>query len=88
MSTTDVFHDGYPLSGWRFSIAPCWFPDLFTAGFFWTITRNVITATLLSGFIQPALIVGAFYLMHRATGMRSEPLQTVSLLGVSVWITL
>jgi hypothetical protein len=86
--TTDILHDGYPFSGWRFSIAPCWFPDLFISGLFWIFTHNVITATLLAGFIQLALIVGAFDLMRRAIGVRSEALQTVSLLGVSAWITL
>jgi hypothetical protein len=86
--TTDILHDGYPLSGWRFSIAPCWFPDLFTTGLFWVFTHNAITATLLAGFIQLALIVGAFHLMRRAIGLGSASLQTVLLLGVSVWITL
>jgi hypothetical protein len=56
----DLFKDGFPFSGWTFSIAPCWFPDVFLAGAFWAITRNAITATLLSGFVQPALLVGAF----------------------------
>lgn len=86
--STDTFRDGYSFSGWRFSIAPCWFPDLFTAGLFWIFTQNAITATLLAGFIQLALIVGAFYLVRRAICLRNEPLQTVSLLGVSACITL
>jgi hypothetical protein len=86
--TTDVLSDGYPFSGWRFSIAPCWFPDLITPGLFWIFTHNAITATLLAGFIQLALIVGAFELMRRAIGVQSEAFQTVSLLGVSVLLTL
>lgn len=86
--TTDVLQDGYPFSGWRFSIAPCWFPDLFITGLFWILTHNAITATLLAGFIQLALIVGAFELMRRTIGVRSGAFQTVFLLGVSVWITL
>ena len=86
--TTDILHDGYSLSGWRFSIAPCWFPDLFTTGLFWVFTHKAITATLLAGFIQLALIVGAFHLIRRAIGMGSASLQMVLLLGVSVWITL
>lgn len=86
--TTDVLQDGYPLSGWRFSIAPCWFPDIFATGVFWVLTRNPIAATLLAGFIQLALIVGAFQLMRKAVGLGSASLQTVLLLGVSIAITL
>jgi hypothetical protein len=86
--TTDIFRDHYAFSGWRFSIAPCWFPDVVTSGLFWIFTHNVITATLLAGFIQLALIVGAFHLTRRAIGLRGEPFLTVSLLGVSAWITL
>jgi hypothetical protein len=86
--TTDVVKDGYPFSGWRFSIAPCWFPDLFTTGLIWLVTRNPILATLLAGFIQLPLIVGAFYLVHRAIRLGSGSLQTVSLLGVSIALTL
>ena len=86
--TTDIVHDGYPLSGWRFSIAPCWFPDIFATGLFWVLTRNAIAATLLGGFIQLALIAGAFHLMRKAIGLGSASLQTVLLLAVAVWITL
>src|ERR1700687_754034 len=39
---TDLLVDHYRLSGWVFSIAPCWFPDLALTGVFWMITRNVI----------------------------------------------
>ena len=63
---TDTFIDGYSLSGWQFSIAPCWFPDLVLVGLFFGLTQNVILATLLAGFIQIALIVGAFVLVRKA----------------------
>lgn len=86
--TTDILRDGYSLSGWRFSIAPCWVPDVFLSGFFWIVTRNPIAATLLAGFIQPVLIIGAFFLIRQAIGLGSAALQNVFLLGVSVWIAL
>jgi hypothetical protein len=86
--TTDVIGDKYSFSGWRFSIAPCWFPDVFTTGVFWILTHNVIIATLLAGFIQLGLIVNAFGLARNAMAPQGESLQTVFLLGVSVWITL
>ena len=86
--TTDILRDGYSLSGWRFSIAPCWAPDVFLTGFFWVVTRNPIAATLLAGFIQPALIVGAFFLIRKAIGLGSAVLQNVFLLAVSAWIAL
>ncbi len=85
--TIDTLKDGFPLSGWRFSIAPCWFPDLFACGFFWIVTRSAVLATLFAGFIQLPLIVWAFDLARRAIGIKA-PLQTVFLLGVSVAITL
>ncbi|HVT94601.1 MAG TPA: hypothetical protein VHD76_17265 [Bryobacteraceae bacterium] len=83
----DLFKDGFPFSGWTFSIAPCWFPDVFLAGAFWAITRNAITATLLSGFVQPALLVGAFYVIQKAARLGSS-LQTVFLLSVANWLAL
>jgi len=59
---TDVFFDGFGISGWHFSIAPCWFPDLATVGLFVGLTRNVVLATLLAGFVQ----IGALVLLCRA----------------------
>lgn len=85
---TDVLGDGFSLSGWRFSIAPCWFPDLFLSGLFWLVTRNPITATLLAGFLQLGLIVAAFSGMRAAVGLGDPPLQSVCLLAVSVTLTL
>jgi len=85
---TDVLGDGFSLSGWRFSIAPCWFPDVFLSGLFWIITRNPITATLLAGFVQVGLVVAAFFLIREAVGFGNPSLQNVFLLAVSVTITL
>jgi hypothetical protein len=85
---TDVFVDGYSLSGWQFSIAPCWFPDLVLVGLFLGLTHNVILATLLAGFIQIALIVGAFAVIRRAIRATGGAAQNILLLGTGVAITL
>ena len=66
----DVFHDHYSLSGWRFSIAPFWFPDVAITGIFWGLTRNPILATLLAGFIQVMLIVACFHLIASTIGLQ------------------
>ena len=86
--STDLFHDGYSLAGWRFSIAPVWFPDMFATGIFWALTRNVIVATLLAGFIQVGLIIGALHVIGKAVGVRSLPLQDSILLLVGVLVSL
>jgi hypothetical protein len=85
---TDVVWDRYPLSGWHFSIAPCWFPDLIASWIFVAITQNVILATLLAGFIQIALMIGAFALIRRAIAVSSPALQEVILLGIGAAVTL
>ena len=85
---TDTLIDGYSLSGWQFSIAPCWFPDLLLVGLFLGLTQNVILATLFAGFIQIALIVGAFVLIRRAVRTAQPAAQDVLLLGAGVAITL
>ena len=86
--STDVLGDGFSLSGWRFSIAPCWFPDIFATGFFWVVTRNPIAATLLAGSVQLGLLVAAFLVIRAAVGLGNRSLQNVFLLAVSVSITL
>lgn len=85
---TDTLSDGYSLSGWQFSIAPCWFPDVFLVGLFLGLTQNVILATLFAGFIQIALIVGAFGLIRKAVRTAHPAAQDVLLLGAGVAITL
>lgn len=85
---TDLFHDGYSLAGWHFSIAPCWFPDVAAAGLFWGITRNVIVATLLAGFIQVGIIVAALHVIGKVLGVRSLALQDSILLLVGTAIAL
>ena len=59
----DLFQDHYSISGWRFSIAPFWFPDLLVTGVFWLLTRNAILATFLAGFLQLFAIVAALHLI-------------------------
>lgn len=85
---SDLFLDGYAVSGWRFSIAPCWFPDLLLAGMFMAVTRNAILATLLAGFVQMGLLVGALRLCRKAIGIGGSGVQDVFLLATAVGITL
>jgi hypothetical protein len=85
---TDLFRDGYSLAGWHFSIAPCWFPDVALAGLFWALTQNVILATLLSGFVQVALLIGALRVIGKALGVRSAEFRDSVLLLVGVGIAL
>jgi hypothetical protein len=85
---TDVLQDGYSLSGWKFSIAPCWFPDLMGVGFFWFVTRNIIMSTLLGGFVQIGLIVGAFHIIGKAVGTRNIHTQDAFLLASGALITI
>lgn len=85
---TDILGDHFSLSGWRFSIAPCWFPDVFLSSLFWIVTRNAIAATLLAGFVQLGLLVGTFFVIREAVGLGNPPLQDVFLLAVSVTLTL
>ncbi len=68
----DVFQDHYSISGWRFSIAPFWFPDLLVTGLFWLLTRNPILATFLAGFLQMFAVVAALHLIARAIGMNDD----------------
>ena len=84
----DLFRDHYSISGWRFSIAPFWFPDLFVTGVFWLFTRNPIVATLLAGFLQMFAIVAALHLMGRAIGMTRLFLQDTVLLACGTALTL
>jgi hypothetical protein len=85
---TDVLQDGYSLSGWKFSIAPCWFPDFMSIGFFWLVTRNIVMSTLLGGFVQIGLIVGAFHIIGKAVGTRNIYTQDAFLLASGALITL
>ncbi len=85
---TDVLQDGYSLSGWKFSIAPCWFPDVMGVGFFWLVTRNIVMSTLLGGFVQIGLIVGAFRIIGKAVGTRNIHTQDAFLLASGALITL
>jgi hypothetical protein len=85
---TDVLQDGYSLSGWKFSIASCWFPDLMGVGLFWLVTRNIIASTLLGGFVQIGLIVGAFHIIGKAVGTRNIQMQDAFLLASGALITL
>jgi hypothetical protein len=85
---TDLFVDHYRLSGWAFSIAPCWLPDLAATGLFLAITGNVILATLLAGFIQIGLLVGALRLCQKVIGIGTSALQDIFLLATGAGLAL
>jgi hypothetical protein len=85
---TDVLQDGYSLSGWKFTIAPYWIPDLVDVGIFWLLTRNVIMSTLLGGSVNIVLIVGAFRIIGKAVGTRNIHTQDAFLLASGALITL
>jgi len=85
---TDLFHDGYSLRGWHFSIAPCWFPDVTAVGIFWAITHNVIAATLLAGLVQVVFIVGALHVIGRTLRSRFVAGQDSMLILVAVFCAL
>lgn len=85
---TDIFGDGFSLSGWRFSIAPCWFPDMLATGVFLALTHNVILATLLAGFFQIAVIAAALHVIGKAVGYGSLLLQDTLVLITGTGLTL
>ena len=85
---TDLFHDGYTLAGWHFSIAPCWFPDVTAVGLFWALTRNVVVATMLAGIFQAVFMVAAFHVISKTLGVRFVDWQDSMLLLVAVLVAL
>ncbi len=84
----DVLRDGFPISGWHFSIAPFCVPDLLLAALFWEVTRSPVAATLLAGFSQVALIIGALLLIRNVVGLGERRLQAVLTLSVASLIAL
>ena len=80
----DVVRDGYPLSGWRFGIAPCWFPDVPVTGAVYALTRNVVMANMLDGLVQFAILILGFQLCWRAVGVMERRLADVLTLGVGI----
>jgi len=84
---TDVLFDGFTISGWRFSVAPCWFPDVLAAGFFLGLTRNVVLATLFAGFIQIGMLVLLGRAFRAVLGLRAGAADPIVLL-VAVVITI
>ena len=86
--TTDIVRDGFPLSGWQFSIAPFWFPDVFLTGVFWVVTRNPIEATLVTGYLQLVFLAGLMALIRSTIRTGDKTLQNVMLLAVAVMTTL
>ncbi len=85
---TDIFVDRYPLSGWQFSVAPCWFPDVFLAGFMYAPTRNVLAATFLDGFAQFILLILCVCLCWRALRLPRALAAEVATLVAAIALTL
>ncbi len=86
--TVDVGRDGFPLSGWWFSIAPFWIPDVFLTGVFWIVTRNPIEATLLTGFLQLVFLAGVMALIRSTVRTGDKALHNVLFFGMAVIVTL
>jgi hypothetical protein len=85
---TDVFVDHYPLSGWAFSIAPCWFPDVFLVGIMYALARNVVVATILGGFAQFVLLIMAICSCWRALSLPKALAAEVATIIAGVTVTL
>lgn len=84
----DTVLEGNSFGAWRFSIAPCWFPDLFFTALFMAVTRNVIGATLLAGFIQLGLLIVGLRLLWKSLGYRPGSFSEVAALSAAVAVTL
>lgn len=80
----DWFRDGYPLSGWRFGIAPCWFPDIPVTALLYVLTRNVVLTNLIAGLLQFALLLIGFQLCWRALGLTETRLSDSLTLSVGI----
>jgi hypothetical protein len=86
--TTDVVRDGFGLPGWRFAIAPFWFPDVVLTGVFWVVTRNPIGATLLAGFCQLGLLAGVMAFLRATIRPGDGVLHNVMFQTMAVIVTL
>ncbi len=84
----DLFFDGYSLSGWHFSIAPCWVPDVVLIGICYLFVRNPLMATLLAGAAQFAVLMAGFALCWRALKLSNLKLIETLSLGTAIAITL
>lgn len=88
----DLFRDGYHLRGWRFSVAPCWFPDVVLTGVTYALTGNAVVATVLSGFIQFVLLVAGVCLTWRVLDLRlrcaAEVLTLLTACSITIYVAL
>ena len=66
----DVVVDGFPLSGIKFSIAPCLFPDVVVTALLMFLTRNAVMATFLYGVFQFTLFVSGYVVLSRVVPQR------------------
>lgn len=86
----DLFADGFSLSGWQFSIAPCWIPDLLIVGVCYLFIQDPLPATLVAGAVHLVMLVLGFCLCWRALRIRylmaAETLTIASAIAVTLWI--
>jgi hypothetical protein len=76
----DTLHDGYSFHGWMFSIAPCWFPDIFIVGLCYLLLRNPILTTLVAGSVQFMVLLAGLCLCWRA--LKLDRLKLLDMLTV------
>src|SRR5690242_16778232 len=84
----DVFVDHFPLSGIKFSIAPCLFPDVVFTSFLMVLTRNAVLATFLYGLVQFTLLVSAYILLAGLLERRQSHAPRAFILTVAIALVL
>ncbi len=84
----DLFVDHYPLRGWQFSIAPCWFPDVVFVGMTYGVTGNAVSATIIGGFLQFGILILGFCICWRALHLPYPIIAETATLLMAIWITL
>jgi hypothetical protein len=85
---TDTLGDGFPFGGWRFSIAPCWVPDIVLVGLCYLFVRNPVMATLLAGAAQFVIFLAGLLLCWRSLKLTCLKLLDALTLSVGIAITL
>jgi hypothetical protein len=85
----DVFMDGFPFSGFRFSVASCLFPDVFvTIILMKVLGGKAIVAAFVYGLFQFSLLTGSFALCGVVAKVADKKLVVSLVLLVSIALTL
>jgi hypothetical protein len=84
----DVVVDGFPLSGIKFSIAPCLFPDVVVTAVLMFLTRNAVMATFFYGIFQFTLLVTAYVFLSAVVRGRERPSPNGCILAAAVVLVL